>query len=45
MKDHRAYPFDTRRIRLIPGLRVNFRKSGVSLSIGHRGAWYSAGGR
>ena len=27
----------TRRVSLIPGLRANFSKSGVSLSIGHRG--------
>ena len=34
----------TRRVSLIPGLRVNFSKSGASLSIGHRGAWYTIGG-
>ena len=35
----------TRRVSLIPGLRVNFSKSGASLSIGHRGAWYTLGPR
>ena len=33
----------TRRVSLIPGLRVNLSKSGASLSIGHRGAWYTVG--
>jgi hypothetical protein len=33
----------TRRVTLIPGLRVNFSKSGASLSIGHRGLWYTVG--
>ena len=28
---------------LIPGLRVSFSKSGASLSIGHRGLWYTFG--
>ena len=28
----------TRRFSLVPGLRVNLSKSGVSASIGHRGA-------
>ncbi|MGD0640073.1 MAG: DUF4236 domain-containing protein [Roseiarcus sp.] len=32
-----------RRISIIPGLRVNLSKSGASLSIGHRGAWYTIG--
>ena len=31
----------TRRVRLIPGLRVNFSKSGASPSIGHRRARYT----
>ena len=35
----------TRRLTLIPGLRVNISKSGASLSIGHRGAWYTIGPR
>ena len=34
-----------RRLRLCPGLRVNFSKSGASLSVGHRGAWYTFGPR
>jgi hypothetical protein len=33
----------TRRVSLIPGLRLNLSKSGASLSIGHRGAWYTVG--
>jgi hypothetical protein len=32
-----------RRVRLIPGLRANISRSGISLSIGHRGAWYTVG--
>jgi hypothetical protein len=28
---------------LIPGLRLNLSKSGASLSIGHRGFWYTVG--
>jgi hypothetical protein len=35
----------TRRVRLIPGLRVNFSKSGASLSIGYRRARYTVGPR
>ena len=34
-----------RRVRIIPGLRVNLSRSGPSLSIGHRGAWYTVGPR
>ena len=34
-----------RRVRLIPGLRGNLSRSGPSLSIGHRGAWYTVGPR
>ncbi len=34
-----------KRVPLIPGLRANISKSGVSLSIGHRGAWYTIGPR
>jgi hypothetical protein len=34
-----------RRVSIIPGLRANFSKSGVSLSIGHRGLWYTVGPR
>jgi hypothetical protein len=36
----------TRRLSIIPGLRVNLSKSGASVSIGHRGAgWITFGGR
>jgi hypothetical protein len=35
----------TRRLSLIPGLRVNLSKRGASLSVGHRGAWYTVGPR
>jgi hypothetical protein len=35
----------TRRLSIIPGLRVNLSKSGASLSIGHRAAWYTVGPR
>ena len=35
----------TRRLSFIPGLRVNPSKGGASLSIGHRGAWYTFGPR
>ena len=31
----------TRRVPLISGLLVNLSKSGASVSVGHRGAWYS----
>jgi hypothetical protein len=34
----------SRRVPLIPGLRVNLSKSGA-LSIGHRGLWYTIGPR
>ena len=34
-----------RRVQIIPGLRVNLSRSGPSLSIGHRGAWYTVGPR
>jgi hypothetical protein len=34
-----------RRMRIIPGLRVNLSRSGPSLSIGGRGAWYTVGSR
>jgi hypothetical protein len=33
----------SRRVSIIPGLRVNLGKRGASLSIGHRGAWYTVG--
>jgi hypothetical protein len=32
-----------RRVRLLPGLRMNLGKRGVILSIGGRGAWYPVG--
>jgi hypothetical protein len=32
-----------KRVHLIPGLRVNLSRSGPSLSIGHRGAWFTIG--
>jgi hypothetical protein len=32
-----------RRVRIIPGLRMNLSRSGVSLSVGRRGMWYTAG--
>ena len=35
----------TRRLSLIPGLRVYLNKGGASLSIGHCGAWYTVGPR
>ncbi len=34
-----------RRIRLLPGVRINLSKSGVSTSIGGRGAWLTVGRR
>ena len=34
-----------RSIRLLPGLRLNLSKSGVSTSIGTRGAWLTFGKR
>ncbi len=34
-----------RRVPLLPGLRVNLSKGGASLSIGHRGIWYTIGPR
>lgn len=32
-----------RRISILPGLRVNLSKSGVSASVGGRGAWLTVG--
>ena len=32
-----------RRVSLIPGLRLNASRGGLSLSIGHRGLWYTIG--
>ena len=34
-----------RRIRILPGLRINVSNSGVSESIGRRGAWFTLGPR
>jgi hypothetical protein len=34
-----------RRVRIIPGLRVNLSKSGASVSVGHKGAWFTTGPR
>jgi Protein of unknown function (DUF4236) len=34
-----------RRVRIVPGLRVNLSKRGASVSIGRRGAWYTVGPR
>jgi hypothetical protein len=34
-----------RRVSILPGLRVNLSKSGASLSIGHRGLWWTIGPR
>jgi Protein of unknown function (DUF4236) len=34
-----------RRVRIIPGLRMNLSKSGVSLSVGRRSSWYTIGPR
>lgn len=34
-----------RRVRIAPGLRVNLSKSGPSLSVGGRGAWFTIGPR
>ena len=35
----------SRRIRILPGLRLNLSKSGVSASVGRRGAWLTFGKR
>jgi hypothetical protein len=35
----------TRRIRILPGLRLNLSKSGASISVGHKGAWVTVGTR
>jgi len=34
-----------RRFRILPGLRINLSKSGVSASVGTRGAWFTVGPR
>jgi hypothetical protein len=33
----------SRRFSVIPGLRMNLSKRGASLSVGHRGTWYTLG--
>ena len=35
----------SRRFRITPGLRINVSKSGVSESVGRRGAWFTLGPR
>lgn len=35
----------SRRLSIVRGLLLNFSKSGVSPSIGHRAAWYTVGSR
>ena len=35
----------SRRVRLIPGIRLNFSKSGTSVSVGGRGGWVTMGRR
>jgi hypothetical protein len=35
----------SRRFSLVPGLRVNLSKGGASLSLGHRGFWWTVGPR
>jgi hypothetical protein len=32
-----------RRLSILPGLRFNLSRSGLSVSVGHRGAWITAG--
>ncbi len=34
-----------RRIRIVPGLRLNLSRGGVSLSVGRRGLWFTTGPR
>jgi hypothetical protein len=34
-----------RSVRIVPGLRLNFSKRGVSASVGQRGAWATLGRR
>jgi hypothetical protein len=44
--EHRRTGFRfRRRLRLFPGVRLNFSKSGVSTSIGRRGSWFTVGPR
>ena len=32
-----------RRVRILPGLRLNLSKSGASVSVGQQGAWFTVG--
>lgn len=32
-----------KRVRILPGLRVNLSRSGASVSVGRRGAWWTVG--
>ena len=34
-----------KRVRLFPGLRLNFSRSGISASVGHKGGWLTFGRR
>lgn len=34
-----------RRVSVLPGLRINFGKTGASVSVGRRGAWLTFGRR
>jgi hypothetical protein len=34
-----------RRVRIVPGLRINLSKSGASVSVGQKGAWWTTGPR
>jgi hypothetical protein len=34
-----------RRVQIIPGLKINLSRSGPSISVGSRGAWYTVGPR
>jgi Protein of unknown function (DUF4236) len=34
-----------RTFKIVPGLRLNLSKSGVSTSVGRRGAWFTLGPR
>lgn len=35
----------SRRVRILPGVRVNFGKTGASVSVGRRGSWLTFGKR
>lgn len=34
-----------KRVSIIPGLRLNLSRGGASVSLGHRGVWYTVGTR